>query len=91
MKKLLLFTLAIGMLACSQGEPQNEPNNPDEPNCQCDRVVEVFTFSIIGTPQNPATNYYSRYTTINDCTQIQREKTFNTIDPNLSPQIGQCR
>jgi hypothetical protein len=89
MKKLLLFTLAIGMVACSQEEPQT--NNPDEPNCNCDRVVEVFTFNIVGTPENPAINYYSRYTTINDCTQIQREKTFNTTNPSLSPQVGQCR
>ena len=87
MKKLFLFILAIGIVACSQ----EEPNNPDEPNCECDRVVEVFTFNIIGTPQNPATNYYSTYTTINDCTQIQREKTFNTTNPSLSPQVGQCR
>ena len=89
MKKVfLLFSIVV--FSCSQEEtPQR--NNPDEPNCDCDRVVEVSTFSIIGTPQNPATNYYSIYTTINDCTQIQREKTFTTINPNLSPQLGQCR
>jgi hypothetical protein len=90
MKKLFLFTLAIGMVACSQEEPNNN-NNPDEPNCDCDRVVEVYTFNVVGTPENPAIVYYSRYTTINDCTQIQREKTYNTINPALSPQLGQCR
>ena len=88
MKKLLLFTLAIGILACSQ---EDSSNNQDEPNCNCDRVVQVSTFNVVGTPQNPAINYYSVYTTINDCTQIQREKTFNTIDPSLSPLVGQCR
>jgi hypothetical protein len=88
MKKLLLFTLAIGMVACSQ---EDSSNNTDQQDCNCDRVVQVNTFNVIGTPQNPAINYYSVYTTINDCTQIQREKNFNTTNPSLSPQLGQCR
>ena len=87
MKKLLLFTIAIGMVACSNEENVEE----QQLDCNCDRVVQVSTFNVIGTPQNPAINYYSVYTTINDCTQIQREKTFNTIDPSLSPLVGQCR
>jgi hypothetical protein len=88
MKKVLLFTLAIGMVACSQ---EDSANNSNEPNCNCDRVVQVATFNVVGTPQNPAMNYYSVYTTINDCSQMQREKTFNTTNPSQSPQLGQCR
>lgn len=88
MRKLLLITLAIGMLACSQEENSEEQQQLD---CNCDRVVQVQTFNVIGTPENPATNYYSVYTTINDCTQVQREKTFTTTNPQLSPTLGQCR
>jgi hypothetical protein len=88
MKKILLFTLSIFIVACSQ---EDSSNNSNEPNCNCDRVVQVSTFNVVGTPQNPSINYYSVYTTINDCTQIQREKTFNTTNSNLIPQIGQCR
>lgn len=87
MKKILLL-LSFVLLSCNPDEPQqnNEPQN-----CNCDKVVEVATFNVIGTPQNPAMNYYSVYTTINVCTQIQRQKTFNTTISSQSPQIGQCR
>jgi hypothetical protein len=88
MKKLFLIALAIGMIACSQDDSSN---NTEEPNCNCDRIVQINTFNVIGTPQNPATNYHSVYTTINDCTQIQREKTFNTTNPNLVPRLGDCK
>lgn len=88
MRKILLLTLAISMVACSNDENVQEEQ---QLNCNCDRVVQVNTFNVIGTPQNPALNYYSVYTTINDCTQIQREKTFTTTNPTLSPTLGQCR
>jgi hypothetical protein len=91
---LLIISFAALSFSCNQDEPQsNEPqsNNPDETDCECDRVVEVNTFQVVGTPENPALNYYSVYTTINDCTQIQRQKNFTTTDPSMSPLLGQCR
>ena len=87
MKKLLLL-LSFVLLSCNPDEPQQTPPQTD---CNCDKVVEVATFNVVGTPQNPAMNYYSVYTTINVCTQIQRQKTFTTTISTQSPQIGQCR
>jgi hypothetical protein len=87
MKKLLLSTLAIFMVSCSQDDTSNTPTA----DCNCDRVVQVNTFGVIGTVESPGMHYFSTYTTINDCTQIQREKTFNTTNQSLSPQLGQCR
>jgi len=87
MKKTFLL-LSVVLLSCNPDEP--ETNQPPT-DCSCDKVVEVSTFNVIGTPQNPAMNYYSVYTTINVCTQIQRQKTFNTTISSQSPQIGQCR
>jgi uncharacterized lipoprotein YmbA len=84
MKKLLLITAAITLIGCSEEEQQ-------EQDCNCDRVVEASTFNIVGTPQNPAINYYTVYTTINDCTGIQRQKDFTTTNNALSPKVGQCR
>lgn len=82
MKKLLLLPLLI-VASC---------NSPEIiADCNCDKVIEVQTFNVIGTPQNPTINYYSVYTTINECTQVQRSKTYNTTDPSLIPQLGQCR
>jgi hypothetical protein len=88
-KYFLIISFTVLSFSCNQDEPQS--NNPDDTNCECDRVVQVNTFNIIGTPQNPAIVYHSVYTTINDCTQIQREKTYDTTNSTLSPQLGQCR
>ena len=85
MKRIILLSLLI---VASCNTPQNEEPTA---NCDCDKVVEKTTFNVVGTPQNPAIQYNTVYTTINECTQIQKSKTFNTTDPNLIPQIGQCR
>jgi hypothetical protein len=89
MKKTFLL-LSVVLLSCNPDEPQQQPAPPPL-DCSCDKVVEVSTFNVVGTPQNPAMNYYSVYTTINVCTQIQRQKTFTTTISSQSPQIGQCR
>lgn len=88
MKKLLVLAL-LALASCSP-ETATEDVTPT-PNCDCDRVVEVFTFVVVGTPENPALNYVSRYTTINDCTQIQKTKSYTTTNPDLSPKVNQCR
>lgn len=85
MKKLLLITALIALLSCSKEDEQQQQD------CNCDRVVEATTFNIVGTPQNPAINYYTVYTTINDCTGIQRQKNFTTTNNAQSPKVGQCR
>ena len=85
MKKLLLITALVTLLSCSNEDEQQQED------CNCDRVVEASTFNIVGTPQNPAINYYTVYTTINDCTGIQRQKNFTTTNNAQSPKVGQCR
>jgi len=94
MKKLLLLAVLILILSCSTDELT--PNNttittPPAIDCTCDKVVEVATFNIIGTPQNPAITYYSVYTTINVCTQVQRQKTHSTLFTSEIPKVNQCR
>jgi hypothetical protein len=60
-------------------------------DCNCDKVVEKTTFNVVGTVQNPAMQYHTVYTTINECTHIQKSKTFDTTNSSLIPAIGQCR
>ena len=88
MKKLLLV-FVIGIVGCSNNEETPAP--PPALDCSCDKVVEVATFNIIGTPQNPQITLHSVYTTINVCTQVQRQKTHNTYFQNEVPVVGQCR
>lgn len=85
MKKLLL--LLVLFVSCST--PQDDVTVVID--CDCDRIVEKHTFNVVGTLQNPAIVYHTVYTTINDCTQIQRTKTFDTTNINLIPQLGDCK
>lgn len=86
MKKILSLTTLIILSACS-----NDNEQENQQNCNCDRVVQANTFNIVGTPQNPALNYYTVYTTINDCTGVQRQKTHSTTNSNDIPSVGDCR
>jgi hypothetical protein len=85
MKKIMLLATLI-TISCSK-------STSDETivDCNCDKVVEKQTFNIVGTPQNPAIQFHTLYTTINECTHIQKSKTFDTTNSALIPQIGQCR
>jgi hypothetical protein len=85
MRKLsLLFALII--ISCN-----NEQDDAPSKNCDCDKVVAKTTYNVLGTPQNPAITYYTTYTTINECSNIQKQKTFSTTNSSLIPQIGECR
>ena len=85
MKKLLLLGM-FAVISCSK--PESEEVITD---CNCDRIVEIVTYNIVGNAQSPALKYYSNYTTINDCTQIQRSKTSSTTSFSLIPKKGQCK
>jgi hypothetical protein len=87
MKKHILILAAFLFISCSNNEDELT-NNLD---CNCDRVVEVYTFTVVGTPQNPALNYHTIYTTINDCTQVQKQKEYNTTNPVFTPRLNECR
>lgn len=85
MKKVLLL-VAIIITSCSATQTEETPLD-----CNCDKVVEKQTFNVVGTIQNPAIQFHTIYTTINECTKIQKSKTFNTTNASLIPVIGQCR
>lgn len=82
MKKILLILAIAILLSCS-----NEEIKKEELDCNCDRVVETNYFNITGNP----ISYLCIYTTINDCTQIQKEKQYTTNIESTLPKIGECR
>lgn len=88
MKKIFLILSILFFMSCTNEEPEIQTPQQD---CNCDRVVEVNTFNIPGTPENPILSYYSVYITINDCTYVQKRKTHNTYYLNQVPQLNQCR
>jgi hypothetical protein len=85
MKKELLVLGMFIIVSC------NTPQNEIPLDCNCDKVVEKTTFNVVGTTQNPSITYHTVYTTINECTHIQRTKSYDTKDSGLIPQVGQCR
>jgi hypothetical protein len=82
MKKLALVLLAT-MMSCTPDE-QPQPTSLD---CNCNRVVEVLTMNIVAGNGNVGVTKMYRYTTINDCTKIQRDSSWST----QSVSVGQCK
>ena len=88
MKKLLLLSVLFIATSCSKTANEEKVLTAD---CNCDRIVALTTFNILGTPMNPAITYHTVYTTINDCSQIQKQKTHNTTFTSAIPKLGECR
>lgn len=82
MKKLALILLAT-MMSCTPDE-QKQTTSID---CNCNRVVEVLTMNIVAGNGNVGVTKMYKYTTINDCTKIQRESGWGT----QSVSVGQCK
>ena len=91
MKKLFFFGIALLTISCSSDNDSSNSSNTPVADCNCDRVVEANTFNVVGTPESPAINYHTVYTTINDCTGIQRQKNHTSTSYPSRPQLGQCR
>lgn len=88
MKKILLLIVASFILACSKDEVQSAKATQD---CNCDRIVEVSTFNVVGTASTPSISYYSIITTINDCTRVQKNKNNTTTFFEQIPKVGDCK
>ena len=84
MKKLALLLLAA-MMSCTPDE-QTQSKTPTL-DCNCNRVVEVLTMNIVAGNGNVGVTKMYRYTTINDCTKIQRTSGWST----QSVSVNECR
>lgn len=74
MRKLTLLFASLLIVSCSTDE---EPAL----DCNCDRIVESTTFNAVGVGS------FGTYTTINDCTGIQKSWRWT----RTSPTIGDCK
>ena len=79
-----MLAFAVGFMSCNKiQEPTQEVE--DVVDCECDRIVEVSTFNIVGMDGV----YKYVLTTINDCTGIQSQED-GTCLINKVPQVGDC-
>jgi len=72
------------MVGCSTPE---QPKEQIVKDCNCNTVVEVATMNIINGGGQLGTTRYYYYTTINDCTGLQRERSSGTN----YVEKGQCK
>jgi hypothetical protein len=82
--KKILGILVVGLLiSCSQDEQTQNPLL----DCNCNRVVEVLTMNVVAGNGGVGVTKMYKYTTINDCSGIQRESGWST----QSVSVGQCK
>lgn len=82
MKKIIIGAFILSVFGCSPEEIQKEVKD-----CNCNRVAEVLTMNIVAAyPKTGVTTMY-RYTTINDCTKLQRDSSWST----QKVSIGECK
>ena len=81
MKKLALVILGLTLFSCTPDKIEEKKKD-----CNCNRVVSVVSFNLIGSGSSPGTTMY-QYTTINDCTGLQRDSGWS----NQSVKKGQCK
>jgi hypothetical protein len=80
MKAEILGLLAgILLVGCSKDDNAESP----EQDCNCNRVVEVSSFNMMGQYT------FGTYITINDCTGVQRQYQWQY--ENNKPKVGSCK
>jgi len=90
MKKLIIIFVLLS-LSCSKDDIKEVVVEPIVLDCKCDRIVQVSSYSITGTVENPIW-YFAILWTINDCTKLQKEFRVNKISNiNEIPKVGQCK
>ena len=85
MKKVLLVLTMVALTFASCKKEDVQPNIPTTPapDCNCDRVVSVFSFNL------PGGTVSGNYVTVNDCTNFQQNHSFSGI--YNKPSMGDCK
>ena len=100
MKKILLLLGLAIIFSCDKEEikkneeniQQNEENIQD---CNCDRIVDIKVFNIVGSIESGTSSFFACYiTTINDCNKMQKTRSFNYSKDYYThdqlPKVGDC-
>jgi hypothetical protein len=89
MKKAILI-LAIALFAsCTKDEVISKAKE----NCNCDKIVEQYSRSIIGSKDNPSGDTFITGTTVNDCTGLNKSFSYQISGQGGSgfQKIGDCK
>ena len=88
MKKLVLVSaLAIGLFSCQKEEVTPQPVTPAK-NCGCDRIVNIVRAKY--SHPGHTTKYFATITTVNDCSNWQKQYEYESIYSIYSKKEGDC-
>ena len=88
MKKLVLVSaLAIGLFSCQKEVVTQQPVK----NCNCDRIVKIVAYTIIGTPSNPKPTNHATIYTVNDCTNFNDWDEWKSTEYKYFKKVGDCK
>jgi hypothetical protein len=85
MKKIIIGAFILSIFGCSPEEIQKEIKEIKD--CNCNRITEVLTLNIVEAYPKTGVTIMYRYTTINDCTKLQKNSGWST----QKVLIGQCK
>jgi len=80
MKRVLLVLGLAALFSCDKEEikPNEQSNQENTQDCNCDRIVSIKVFNMIGDAQSGTSSYFwCHITTINDCNKMQKFREFN--------------
>ena len=88
MKKLVLVSaLAIGLFSCQKEEVTPQPVTPVK-SCNCDRIVNIVRAKY-SHPGHPNT-FWATITTVNDCSNWQKQYSYESNYSIYSKKEGDC-
>ena len=79
-----LTTIVLLTLALSSCKDDPIEQAPPAPDCNCDKYVEVDLFNSIGYSFAP-------WITINECTGVQKNGTWQSSSNTPMPVVGDCK
>ncbi len=82
MKKLLLCSLAIIAMACSNNDDDN--NGSSSTNCNCGRVTMCSSFNVVNPVGSPTpVSTFTSFVVLNNCTYRETTHTVNGNQTNI--------
>lgn len=81
MKKLLLCSLAVIAMACSNDDDNNSSSSTD---CDCGKIVRCSSFNVVNAPGSPTpVSTFTSFVVLNNCTYRETTHTVNGNQTNV--------
>lgn len=90
MKRIILITTTlITLISCNKETITQQPTTQPK-NCNCDKIVKIIQYTIIGTPESPQPTNHATIYTVNECTNFNDWHEFKSKEIKYYKKIGDC-